>query len=149
VYVRLFSERAWSVEMLRQFLAGVGIDGRTSLVAVFELHVRRLVELAVVRRRTTRACARLLRFTQNAAEMKFSQSITTKQVLPALSGNYTTRTPCAVERDARCVPLVRGSIRATAWVRLRKSNYVKIIPTHMMIREIIPGRQQRARRCPL
>jgi len=26
---------------------------------------------------------------------------------------------------------------------------VKIIPMHMMIREIIPGRQQRVRRCPL
>ena len=39
-----------------------------------------------------------------------------------------------------------------AWVRhvrLRKSNYVKIIPTHMMIRDIIPGRQQRVRQCPL
>ena len=51
-----------------------------------------------------------------------------------------------------CVPLVRGSIRAAAWVRrirLRKSNYVKIIPMHMMIREIIPGRQQRVRLCPL
>ena len=51
-----------------------------------------------------------------------------------------------------CLPLVRGSIRAAARVRrvrLRKSNYVKIIPTHMMIREIIPGRQQRVRRCPL
>jgi len=49
-----------------------------------------------------------------------------------------------------CVPLVRGSIRAAAWVRhvcLRKSNYVKIIPMHMMIREIILGRQQRVRRC--
>jgi len=34
-------------------------------------------------------------------------------------------------------------------VRLHKSNYVKIIPMHMMIREIIPGRQQRVRRCPL
>jgi len=34
-------------------------------------------------------------------------------------------------------------------VRLRKSNYVKIIPTHMMIREIIPGRQQRVWQCPL
>jgi len=32
---------------------------------------------------------------------------------------------------------------------IRKSNYVKIIRTHMMIREIIPGRQQRIRRCPL
>ena len=30
-----------------------------------------------------------------------------------------------------------------------KSNYFKIIPMHMMIREIIPGRQQRVRRCPL
>ena len=51
-----------------------------------------------------------------------------------------------------CVPLVRGSIRAAARVRrvcLCKSNYVKIIPMHMMIREIIPGRQQRVRRCPL
>jgi len=51
-----------------------------------------------------------------------------------------------------CVPLVRGSIRAAARVRrIRqgKSNYVKIIATHMMIREIIPGRQQRVRRCPL
>jgi len=34
-------------------------------------------------------------------------------------------------------------------IRLRKSNYVKIIPTYMMIREIISGRQQRVRRCPL
>ena len=34
-------------------------------------------------------------------------------------------------------------------VCLRKRNYVKIIPTNMMIREIIPGRQQRVRRCPL
>jgi len=44
------------------------------------------------------------------------------------------------------------SIRTAARVRcicLRKSNYMKIIPTHMMIREIIPGRQQRVRRCPL
>jgi len=44
--------------------------------------------------------------------------------------------PCAVERDVRCVPLVRGSIRAADRVRrirLRKNNYVKIIPTHMMI----------------
>ena len=58
---------------------------------------------------------------------------------------YTTRTPCAVERDVRCVPLVRGSIQAAARVRrvcLRKSNYVKIIPTYMMIREIILGRQR-------
>jgi len=48
-----------------------------------------------------------------------------------------------------CVPLVLGSIQAAAQVRcvrLRKSNYVKIIPTNMMIREIIPGRQQRVRR---
>jgi len=53
---------------------------------------------------------------------------------------------------ARCVPLVRGSIWAAAWVRrvrLHKSNCVKIIPVHMMIREIIPSRQQRVRRCPL
>jgi len=34
-------------------------------------------------------------------------------------------------------------------IHLRKSNYVKIIPTHMMIREIFPGRQQRVRWCPL
>jgi len=50
--------------------------------------------------------------------------------------------PCAVERDVHCVPLVRGSIRAAARVRrvrLRESNYVKIIPMHMMIREIILG----------
>jgi len=50
--------------------------------------------------------------------------------------------PCAVERDLHCVPLVRGSIRAAAWVRrvrLRKSNYVKMIPMHMMMREIIPA----------
>ena len=51
------------------------------------------------------------------------------------------------------VPLVRGSIPAAdrvRRVRLRKSNYVKIIPTHMvMMREIIPGRQQMVRRCPL
>ena len=33
----------------------------------------------------------------------------------------------------------RGPVRC---VHLRESNYVKIIPTHMMIREIIPGRQQ-------
>jgi len=26
---------------------------------------------------------------------------------------------------------------------------MKIIPMHRMIREIIPGRQQRVRRCPL
>ena len=61
-------------------------------------------------------------------------------------------TPCAVEHDVRCVPQVRGSIRAAARVRrvrLRKTNYVKIIPMHMMIKEIIPGRQQRVRRCPL
>jgi len=32
---------------------------------------------------------------------------------------------------------------------LHKSNYLKIIPMHMMIREIIPGRQQRVRLCPL
>ena len=47
------------------------------------------------------------------------------------------------------MPLVLGSIQAAAQVRcvrLRKSNYVKIIPTNMMIREIIPGRQQRVRR---
>jgi len=59
--------------------------------------------------------------------------------------------PCAVEHDVRCVPLVWGSVRAAAWVRrirLHKSNYVKIIPMHMMIREIIPGRQQRVRWCP-
>jgi len=45
-----------------------------------------------------------------------------------------------------------GSIRAAAQVKrvhLCKSNYVKIIPTHMLIREIIPGRQQRVRWCPL
>ena len=51
-----------------------------------------------------------------------------------------------------CVPLVRGSIQAAdrlRRIRLHKSNYVKIIPTHMMIREIIPGMQQRVRRCPL
>jgi len=40
----------------------------------------------------------------------------------------------------------RGSVRR---VCLRKSNYVKIIPIHMMIREIIPGRQQRVQWCPL
>jgi len=40
----------------------------------------------------------------------------------------------------------RGPVRR---VRLRKSNYLKIIPMHMMIREIIPGRQQRVRQCPL
>jgi len=34
-------------------------------------------------------------------------------------------------------------------VHLHKSNYVKIIPMHMMIRETIPGRQQRVRRCPV
>jgi len=52
----------------------------------------------------------------------------------------------------RCVPLIRGSIRAAARVRrirLRKSNYVKIMPMHMMIMETIPDRQQRVRRCPL
>jgi len=33
---------------------------------------------------------------------------------------------CAVEREARCVPLVRGLIRAVNRVRhLHKSNYVK------------------------
>jgi len=32
---------------------------------------------------------------------------------------------------------------------LCKSTYVKIIPMHMIIREIIPGRQKRVRRCPL
>jgi len=45
-----------------------------------------------------------------------------------------------------------GSIEAAArvrCVRLRKSNHVKIIPMHMMIREIISGRQKRVRRCPL
>jgi len=80
----------------------------------------------------------------------------------------------AVERDMRCMPLVRGliiiiiiirfvkrqNVKRLPWrliraaarvrrVRLRKSNYVKIIPTHMIIREIIPGRQQMVRRCPL
>ena len=61
-----------------------------------------------------------------------------------------TWTPCAVEHDVRCVPLVLGSIRVAARVRrARLSNYVKIIPTHVMIREIIPGRQHRVRRCPL
>jgi len=40
----------------------------------------------------------------------------------------------------------RGPVRP---VRLRKGNYVKIIPTHMMIREIILGRQQRVRWCCL
>jgi len=66
-----------------------------------------------------------------------------------------------------CIPVARplGRICSRAWrslcsagsrfnssrglvrrVRLRKSNYVKIIPTHMMIREIITGRQQTVRR---
>jgi len=36
----------------------------------------------------------------------------------------------------------RGPVRR---IRLRKSNYLKIIPMHMMIREIILGRQQRVR----
>jgi len=40
----------------------------------------------------------------------------------------------------------RGLVRR---VCLRKSNYVKTIPMHMMIREIIPNRQQRIRQCPL
>jgi len=43
---------------------------------------------------------------------------------------HTTWAPCTVERDVRCVPLVRGSIRAAARVRrvrLRKSNYVHVI----------------------
>jgi len=63
-----------------------------------------------------------------------------------------TWAPCAVQRDARSVPLVRSSNPSRGpvrHVRLRKSNYLKIIPMHMMIREIIPGRQQRVRRCPL
>jgi len=50
------------------------------------------------------------------------------------------------------MPLVRGSIQAAARVRrvhLHKSNYVKKIPMHMVTREIIPGRQQRVRRCTL
>ena len=58
---------------------------------------------------------------------------------------------CAVERDARSVPQVRSSNPSRGpvrRVRLRKSNYVKIIPMYM-IREIIPDRQQRVRRCPL
>jgi len=58
---------------------------------------------------------------------------------------------CSRAWRALCA-LVRGSIRAAARVRrvrLRKSNYVKIILTYMMIREIIPGRQQRVRQCPL
>jgi len=42
--------------------------------------------------------------------------------------------------------LSRGPVRR---VRLHKSNYMKIIPMHTMIREIIPGRQQRVQRCPL
>jgi len=49
------------------------------------------------------------------------------------------------------VATVWSSIRAMARVRrirLRKINYLKIIPM-CMIREIIPGRQQRVRRCPL
>jgi len=34
--------------------------------------------------------------------------------------------------------LSRGPVRC---VRLQKSNYLQVIPMHMMIREIIPGRQ--------
>jgi len=34
-------------------------------------------------------------------------------------------------------------------VRLRKRIYLNILPMHMMIREIIPGRQRRARWCPV
>ena len=36
-----------------------------------------------------------------------------------------------------------------ACVRLLKKELFQIIPMHMMTREIIPGRKQRARRCPL
>ena len=58
---------------------------------------------------------------------------------------------CAVECDAHSgrspeFSPSRGPIRR---IRLRKCTYLKIIPVHMMIREIIPGRQQRVRRCPL
>ena len=44
----------------RVFLATVHVDRRCSLVSVLELHVRRLVELAVVRSATAWAGARLL-----------------------------------------------------------------------------------------
>ena len=69
-----------------------------------------------------------------------------------VSSGHITWAPCAVERDVRSVPQVRSSNLSRGperRVRLRKSNYLKIIPMYMMIREIILGRQQRVRRCPL
>jgi len=58
---------------------------------------------------------------------------------------------CSTALRAQCVAgpefnQSRGPVRR---VRLHKSNYVKKIPMHMMITEIIPGRQQRVRSCPL
>jgi len=52
------------------------------------------------------------------------------------SNGLITWMPCAVERDAhsgRCREFnpSRGPVKR---VRLRKSNYLKIIPMHMMIR---------------
>jgi len=47
-------------------------------------------------------------------------------------------------RESDCPGNVCKAVRR---VRLRKSNYLKIIPMHMMIREI--GRQQRVRWCPV
>jgi len=66
------------------------------------------------------------------------------------SSGLITWTPCAVECDARSGrdPEFNPSRSPVRRVCLRKSNYLKIIPMHMMVTEIIPGRQQRVRRCP-
>ena len=65
-----------------------------------------------------------------------------------LSSGLTTWAPCAVERDSRGSEF-SPSCYPVRCIRLRKSNYLTIIAMHMMIREIIPGRQQRVWRCPL
>ena len=54
--------------------------------------------------------------------------------------------PCAVQRDARsgCGLEFNPSHSPVRRVRLRISNCLKIIAVHMMIREIIPGKQQRS-----
>ena len=77
---------------------------------------------------------------------------TTARVPARVVHGHITLAPCAVERDARSVPQVRSSNPSRGPVRricLCKSNYLKIILMHMMIREIIPGRKQRAQGCRL